>query len=103
MHVSSCIEAFVRIENSDLLSSGCVVANVEHAVYRTSDTAKIMERGHNIGPVLNSMLFVHLFVDVVEVLTKPVDSQMKAPEVSHEKLCSQKEVRQVWLLSDGFC
>ena len=67
MHVSSSIEAFVRIENSDLLPSGGVVTNVKHSVNRECDAAKIMEWGHNIGPVLDTVLIIHLFVDVVEV------------------------------------
>jgi len=85
-----------------LLSSWSIIADVKHGVYRVHDAAKIMKWGHNIGPVLDSMLLIHLFVDVVEVNAEPVDCEMDSPKVSHEKLCSQNEVREIWWLSNGF-
>ncbi len=93
MQVSCSFKAFGRIEHSYLLSGRSIVADVKHGVYRVNDAAKIMKWGHNIGPVLNSMLLIHLFVDFVEVNAEPVDCEMDSPKVSHEKLCSQNEVR----------
>jgi hypothetical protein len=74
VHVSSGIEAFLRIENSDLLASGGVVTNVKHGVDRVQDTTTSMKWGHNIRPVLDTVFLIHLFVYVVEVETEPVDS-----------------------------